>query len=347
MSGAHIVYDYSFASLNNDLFLQVLRKLSKGDNLAVSSAENGDVVRLVHDDDSYSDVLFDDIPIKIAARTVVPAEPAEPRPVLHALQVVGDNLEELPDDDQIRIATIKESLHCVDSGQNLDIRFLASLTAEMTAAIWDELETNAVTEIKLAALVKAYLAIDVGLIHGIVFTRHAVMPKLNTMKDCVVSRVLADCLAKFAAIFPQVAIEGLVVPLVRTQDAGKGTNELLRALIKDGLPRDHAALCLRHLLQESQLPRDNLVTLIHTLVTKKGPMENSLPQLLQWILQVGDLLRSDTKFAKLVTDLLNFHGAEMTRSQLESLSGVVLTNGTFLRQPLQNALKTCLAGEKK
>lgn len=354
MLGAKSAFSYSFAEINKELVSELLRKLSETREETGTLFPEGliqepvELVRILQDgDDRYSDDLFDDIelPAKEEPTVVAPTDQKAPLPVLCRLNVVGapDDLTDLPEEDQLRIACIKESLHCVndDTAESIDLRFLSSLAPEMVTAIFDELETESISEVKLALLLRAFIAADenASLIIGIVFARHAVLPKLDCMSDDIVPRVLSNALVKFAETFPHVAIEGLIVPLIKRRETGKATKEMLQAIVKDGIPREHATLCMRHLIQESQLPEESLLVLIHSLIAKKGPLEGSLPHLVQWLLLAGGKLRSDMKFAKLLMDVLNLYGDQMSSSQLEDLSNIISTNATFLKRPLKSLLK--------
>ncbi|KAK8760609.1 hypothetical protein V5799_028124 [Amblyomma americanum] len=94
----------------------------------------------------------------------------------------------------------------------------------------------------------------------------------------------------------------------------------------------------RRILQESRVCVETLVTFVHTIISKRGPLESVLAELVNWLISVKDERSSDSKFSKLLMDFVSFYGPQMPPAHLDSVLQVVDVNRTLLKKPIQNML---------
>ncbi|CAN7942129.1 unnamed protein product [Ixodes pacificus] len=205
------------------------------------------------------------------------------------------------------------------------------------------METESISDAKMAALLRSFVELksETSLINGVVFTKRALLPKARnkSWKESSAPRLLVESIAAFVTALPQVSVEGLLVPLAQLAHPGKAQAEVLQAAVKEGISKDYAPLCLRRILQESKANTEAMIGLIHCLVSKRGPLEGVLPELVAWLLAAKEEHSGDARFAKLLMDFLSICGPQMFPHQLESMSGVVGANRTFLKKPIENVFR--------
>ncbi|KAL3249772.1 hypothetical protein MRX96_055964 [Rhipicephalus microplus] len=196
------------------------------------------------------------------------------------LEVCGapDDLTDLPEDVQVNISKIKEALHSCDETdiRTADLFFMVSAKPETVAAM--------------------------SLINGVVFVKCALLPKVANLEEGTTARSLIDSITAFAQDMPHVTVEGLLVPLVSAESMGKAQTDVVQTLIKEGIPKDYAAMCLRRMLQESRTCIETNVTFVHILILKRGPLESVFTELVNWLASVKDERSTDSKFSKLLMD---------------------------------------------
>lgn len=284
-------------------------------------------------------------PEEVQEQIVSKIDCAPYRPSRDELAVCGapDDLTDLPAEVQVNISKIKEALHSCDETaiQTADLRFMVSARPETVAAVCDELETDIITDSKTLLLLRSFadLKSDISLINGVVFVKSALLPKVTNLEEGTTARSLIDSIIGFAHDLPPVTIEGLLVPLISTENMGRAQGEVVQTLIKEGIPKDYSAVCLRRMLQESRVCVQTLVTFVHTVISKRGPLESVLTELLNWLTSLKDERSSDSKFSKLLMDLVCFYGPQMSPAHLDSIIKVVDVNRTLLKKPIQNVLK--------
>ncbi|XP_002416517.3 uncharacterized protein LOC8043963 [Ixodes scapularis] len=347
---------YTFDECNQDLVAELLGRLKAVNSVLTEPLGRTEDVEkpatpLVHfvdpgDSEPMSDILgmeaLDGLDERPVARQ---DQEVYDRQEVDGLEVAGvpDDLAELPEEIQLGIAKIKESLHCSDgsAADLLDLRFLATANPETVAAVCDEMETESVSDAKMAALLRSFVELksETSLINGVVFTKRALLPKIESWKESSAPRLLVESIAAFVTALPQVSVEGLLVPLAQLAHPGKAQGEVLQAAAKEGIPKDYAPLCLRRILQESKANTEAMIGLIHCLVSKRGPLEGVLPELVGWLLAAKEEHSGDARFAKLLVDFLSICGPQMSPDQLESMSGVVSANRTFLKKPIENVFR--------
>ncbi|CAN7984342.1 unnamed protein product [Ixodes hexagonus] len=351
---------YEFAECNQGLVTELLERLKPAKIVSAepfspsSGGEAGGnvaVAPLVHFlDPKESEPMADILGLEALDGVDDPPTPRRDRQVydkqeVNDLEVAGvpDDLTELPEEIQLNIARIKESLHCSNgsAADALDLRFMVTVSPETVAAVCDELETESISESKMSALLHSFVALksEISLINGVVFTKRAVLPKIEGWNESAVPRLLVESVAAFVTALPQVSVEGLLVPLVHVANPGKAQAEILQTVVKEGIPKDYAALCLRRILQESKADAEAMIALIHCLVSKRGPLESVFPELVCWLLAAREEQSGDVKFAKLLVDFLTIYGSQMSPHQLECISGVVGANRTFLKKPIENIIR--------
>lgn len=166
----------------------------------------------------------------------------------------------------------------------------------------------------------------------------ALLPKVANLEEGTTARSLIDSVIAFAQEMPHVTVEGLLVPLVSADSMGKAQTDVVQTLIKEGIPKDYAAMCLRRMLQESRACIETHVSFVHTIVLKRGPLESVFTELAHWLASVKDERSADSKFSKLLMDLVSFYGPQMSPACLDSVVKVVSVNRTLLKKPIQNML---------
>lgn len=110
-------------------------------------------------------------------------------------------------------------------------------------------------------------------------------------------------------------------------------------LIREGIPKDYTPVCLRRTLQESKACIETLVMFIHSIIQKKGPLESVLTELVSWITSVKDETNADSKFSRLIMDLVCLYGSQMSPAHIDSIVKVVTVNQTLLKKPIENMLR--------
>lgn len=261
------------------------------------------------------------------------------------LEVRGapDDLEDLPEEIQVSVAKIKEALHSCDEGavQTEDVRFMVSARPETVAAVCDELETDTIAHSKMLLLLASFAALkgEISLINGVVFVKSVLLPKVASWDENTRSRPLVESIIAFSQDLPHVTIEGLVVPLISSEKLGKVQAEVVEMLIKEGIPKDYTAVCLRRTLQESKACIETLVTFIHSIIQKKGLLESVFTELVSWMTSVKDETNTDSKFSRLIMDLVSFYGSQMSPAHIDSIMKVVTVNQTLLKKPIENMLR--------
>ncbi|KAL1427590.1 hypothetical protein MTO96_017289 [Rhipicephalus appendiculatus] len=260
------------------------------------------------------------------------------------LEVCGapDDLTDLPEEVQVNISKIKEALHSCDETdiRTADLSFMVSAKPETVAAVCDELETDAIADSKMQLLLRSFseLKSEISLINGVVFVKCALLPKVANLEEGTTARSLIDSITAFAQDMPHVTVEGLLVPLVSAESMGKAQTDVVQTLIKEGIPKDYAAMCLRRMLQESRACIETHVTFVHILILKRGPLESVFTELVNWLASVKDERSTDSKFSKLLMDFVSFYGPQMSPACLDSVVKVVSVNRTLLKKPIQNML---------
>ncbi|XP_037569088.1 uncharacterized protein LOC119449879 [Dermacentor silvarum] len=266
------------------------------------------------------------------------------RPDRDELEVCGapDDLTDLPEEIQVNISKIKEALHSCDETavRTADLFFMVSARPETVAAVCDELETDTIADSKMQLLLRSFaeLKSEISLINGVVFVKSALLPKVSNLEEGTTARSLIDSIIAFAQDMPHVTVEGLLVPLVSAESMGKTQADVVQTLIKEGIPKDYAAICLRRMLQESRACIESLVAFVHTIVLKRGPLESVSAELVNWLTSVKDERSTDSKFSKLLMDFVSFYGSQMSPACLDSVVKVVNVNRTLLKKPIQNML---------
>lgn len=261
------------------------------------------------------------------------------------LEVHGapDDLADLPEEIQMSVARIKEALHSCDEGAVLteDIRFMVAARPETVAAVCDELETDAIAHSKMFLLLASFAALkgEISLINGVVFVKSVLLPKVASWDENTRARPLVESIVAFAQDLPHVTIEGLVIPLISSEKLGKVQAEVVEMLIREGIPKDYTPVCLRRTLQESKACIETLVMFIHSIIQKKGPLESVLTELVSWITSVKDETNADSKFSRLIMDLVCLYGSQMSPAHIDSIVKVVTVNQTLLKKPIENMLR--------
>lgn len=345
-----------YADCKRDLVLQLLEELKSKKKTERSEVQRvrveercGPLFHFIPRDsepEPFGDVL--DVEMsegEESCEVIVPSSPvANKIPDRDELEVCGapDDLDDLPEEIQVNISKIKEALHSCDEAdiRTADLSFMVSAKPETVAAVCDELETDAIADSKMQLLLRSFaeLKSEISLINGVVFVKGTLLPKVSNLEEGTTARSLIDSIIAFAQDMPHVTVEGLLVPLVAANNMGKAQTHLVQTLIKDGIPKDYAAMCLRRMLQESRASNEAQVTFVHTVVLKRGPLESVFTELVDWLASVKDERNTDSKFSKLLMDLVSFYGPQMSPACLENVAKVVNVNRTLLKKPIQNML---------
>ncbi|KAK8760610.1 hypothetical protein V5799_028125 [Amblyomma americanum] len=116
------------------------------------------------------------------------------------------------------------------------------------AAVCDELETDSIADSKTLLLLRSFAELKsvISLINGVVFVKSALLPKVTNLDEGTTARSLMDSIIAFAQDLPHVTIEGLLVPLISVESMGRAQGEVVQTIIKEGIPKDYSAACLRH-----------------------------------------------------------------------------------------------------
>ncbi|XP_077518418.1 uncharacterized protein LOC144128689 [Amblyomma americanum] len=352
------LYGHAYEDCKRDLILGLLQELkSKNRNeqppyreaFLASQARCEPLFQFFPRDsepEPFGDILDMDTsePEEVQEQIVSSNARAPYRPERDELEVCGapDDLTDLPEEIQVNISKIKEALHSCDETaiQTADLRFMVSARPETVAAVCDELETDSIADSKTLLLLRSFAELKsvISLINGVVFVKSALLPKVTNLDEGTTARSLMDSIVAFAQDLPHVTIEGLLVPLISVESMGRAQGEVVQTIIKEGIPKDYSAACLRRILQESRVCVETLVTFVHTIISKRGPLESVLAELVNWLISVKDERSSDSKFSKLLMDFVSFYGPQMPPAHLDSVLQVVDVNRTLLKKPIQNML---------
>ncbi|XP_072497949.1 Fanconi anemia group E protein isoform X2 [Notamacropus eugenii] len=153
------------------------------------------------------------------------------------------------------------------------------------------------------------------------------------------SRLLRAAITAFGARYPHPICRGLVIPALQATGSGPTQTELLCCLLEvDSLEVDLLALVLKQILE---LPwREETFTVMQSLLGRQVDLSpENFTVLVQKLSHEGPAAADSVGYAKLVLTVVTKYQDQITEAHKVCLASAMEFNTTFLKKPLQAALR--------
>uniref|UniRef100_A0A3B5A604 FA complementation group E n=1 Tax=Stegastes partitus TaxID=144197 RepID=A0A3B5A604_9TELE len=150
------------------------------------------------------------------------------------------------------------------------------------------------------------------------------------------SRCLVTAVTSLCSQYPRPMCHALIGPVLEETNIGPPQAELLNRLIEGCLDSHYRLLVMTFKIPWSEA----VLSIIHSLLDSKPVLNEELfTQFTEQLVSQGPQFTKSVKFAKMMLTVLTKYSSNVTATHKHSLSGSLMLNGTFLKKPLQAALK--------
>ncbi|XP_061590963.1 Fanconi anemia group E protein [Cololabis saira] len=152
------------------------------------------------------------------------------------------------------------------------------------------------------------------------------------------SRCLITAVTSLGSRYPRPMCQAVVGPIMEDKNIGLPQAELLNRLIEGSLESHYRLLVLQMTLKIAW--NEAVLSIIHSLLDSKPSLnEDIFTQFTEQLVSQGAQFTKSVKFAKMMLTVLTKYSSHVTDAHKHSLSSCLMSNETFLKKPLQAALK--------
>ncbi|XP_070696138.1 Fanconi anemia group E protein [Pempheris klunzingeri] len=152
------------------------------------------------------------------------------------------------------------------------------------------------------------------------------------------SRCLVTAASSLCSRCPRPMCHALIGPVLEEQNIGNPQAELLNRLIEGCLDSHYRLLVLQ--MTFKIVWNEAVLSIIHSLLDSKPDLSEELfSQFIEQLVIQGPHFTKSVKFAKMMLTVLTKYSSHVTAAHKHSLHGCLMLNETFLKKPLQAALK--------
>ncbi|XP_044068293.1 Fanconi anemia group E protein isoform X1 [Siniperca chuatsi] len=152
------------------------------------------------------------------------------------------------------------------------------------------------------------------------------------------SRCLVTAVTSLCSHCPRPMCHALIGPVLEEKNIGNPQAELLNRLIEGCLDSHYRLLLLQMTLKITW--SEAVLSIIHSLLDSKPDLSEELfTQFTEQLVTQGPQFTKSVKFAKMMLTVLTKYSSHVTAAHKHSLCNCLMLNETFLKKPLQAALK--------
>ncbi|XP_074537851.1 Fanconi anemia group E protein [Halichoeres trimaculatus] len=152
------------------------------------------------------------------------------------------------------------------------------------------------------------------------------------------SRCLVNAVMSLCSHCPRPMCHALIEPVLHSANIGNPQAELLNRLIEDCIDSHYKLLVLQMTFKVEW--SEAVLSIIHCLLDSKLDLSEELfTQFTEQLVSQGLQFTKSVKFAKMMLTVLTKYSSNVNAAHKHSLSSCLMLNETFLKKPLQAALK--------
>lgn len=194
----------------------------------------------------------------------------------------------------------------------------------------------------VAAVMNLSSPSDHGYQNMLVVVKMVVLPHLVGLRCCA-SRILRSAFLSLVEKHFSVSADGLLLPLLKSQEFGPAQTDLLVKLLKEVMTADQKETFWKKFIasqnEDSPAWNDEVITVLQALVEQKDRMDSGDSHLLLRALQRNaSHLEKSSVFAKLLIKLVNKYHQSLSPIA-SSLNEIAATHKSMLRTSLIRAIK--------
>ncbi|XP_054424689.1 Fanconi anemia group E protein [Pteronotus mesoamericanus] len=282
----------------------------------------------------------------IKNQPVLGTEPTEAGQSLEVAKGSAESLE-LPKtiQDQVPrlqklLKTFGEGLEGLEDAPPVELRLLHECSPSQMDLLCAQLQFHQLSDTGLLQLCTWLLSLspDLSLSNATVLARSLFLGRILSLTSSA-SRLLTTSLTSFCAKYTHPICRALLGPVLRAPETGPAQTELLCCLTKDeALETDRQVLILGHILE---LPwKEQTFLVLQSLLERQVEMTpEKFDVLMERLCKEGLAATASMAYAKLLLTVMTKYQASITETQRLGLAMPLSLNTTFLRKPLQAALR--------
>ncbi|XP_020503953.2 Fanconi anemia group E protein [Labrus bergylta] len=180
-------------------------------------------------------------------------------------------------------------------------------------------------------------SLDISYSTAATLIRSLLLKKVLSLSEPA-SRCLVTAATQLCSHCPRQMCQALIGPALQDKNIGNPQAELLNRLIEGCLDSHYRLLVLQMTLKISW--NEAVLSIIHSLLDSKPDMSEELfAEFTEQLISQGPQFTKSVKFAKMMLTVLTKYSIHVTAAHKQSLNGCLMSNETFLKKPLQAALK--------
>ncbi|XP_059034515.1 Fanconi anemia group E protein isoform X1 [Mustela lutreola] len=271
---------------------------------------------------------------------------AEPREAGQSLEEAKDLAEslELPKAVQDQVPRLQQLLKTFGEGLEgappLELQLLHECSPSQMDLLCAQLQLPQLSDPALLQLCTWLLSLspDLSLSNATILTRSLFLRRILSLTSSA-SRLLIMALTSFCAKYAYPVCRALLGPVLQAPETGPAQTELLCCLLKDeALAPDTQVLMLGQIL-ELPWKEDTFVVLQSLLERQVEMTPEKFSVLMEKLCKEGPAATASVAYAKLMLTVMTKYQASITEIHRLGLAAALELNTTFLRKPLQAALR--------
>uniref|UniRef100_UPI0037E83F1B Fanconi anemia group E protein n=1 Tax=Semicossyphus pulcher TaxID=241346 RepID=UPI0037E83F1B len=180
-------------------------------------------------------------------------------------------------------------------------------------------------------------SLDISYSTAATLIRSLLLEKVLSLSEPA-SRCLVTAVTSLCTHCPRPMCHALIGPVLEDKNIGNPQAELLNRLIEGCLDPHYRLLVLQMTFKIAW--SEAVLSIIHSLLDSKPDLSEELfTQFTEQLVSQGPHFTKSVKFAKMMLTVLTKYSSHVTAAHKHSLSGCQMLNETFLKKPLQAALK--------
>ncbi|XP_041655559.1 Fanconi anemia group E protein [Cheilinus undulatus] len=180
-------------------------------------------------------------------------------------------------------------------------------------------------------------SLDISYSTAATLIRSLLLEKVLSLSEPA-SRCLVTAASSLCSHCPRPMCHALIEPVLQDKSIGNHQAELLNRLIEGCLDSHYRLLVLQMTLKVAW--NEAVLSIIHSLLDTKLDLSGEVfTHFGEQLVSQGPQFTKSVKFAKMILTVLTKYSTHVTAAHKHSLSGCLAINETFLKKPLQAALK--------
>ncbi|XP_008294730.1 Fanconi anemia group E protein [Stegastes partitus] len=250
--------------------------------------------------------------------------------------------DDLPEHIKVSVLQIKDLLESQtewDQSSTDVFKVLNDCDPSQVEVLCNMLSLSSLPEQTLPKLCSSILSLSPDLSYSTAATliKSLLLEKVLSLSEPA-SRCLVTAVTSLCSQYPRPMCHALIGPVLEETNIGPPQAELLNRLIEGCLDSHYRLLVLQ---MTFKIPwSEAVLSIIHSLLDSKPVLNEELfTQFTEQLVSQGPQFTKSVKFAKMMLTVLTKYSSNVTATHKHSLSGSLMLNGTFLKKPLQAALK--------